>query len=136
MISSLKACLGTLSALLFLLTVGCATSPVPVTTEQIASADYGTVPVSPAYQDAIKRYMREILFDPHTAHYRFIEEPRRGYAYISGTKEPPAFGYLAQVEINAKNLMGRYMGERSYRFFIKNETMYMLDPSAKAEVVQ
>ena len=132
----MKAWLRTLPALLLLHTLGCVTPIPPVTSEQIASADYGTVPVTPTYQDAIKHYMREILFDPHTAHYRFVEEPRRGYAYISGTKEPPAFGYLVQVEIKAKNLMGRYMGEQPYRFFIKNERLYMLDKSVKAEVVQ
>ena len=136
MISPLKVCLRTLSALLLLLTLGCVTSPIPVTPEQIASADYGTVPVPPTYQHAIKDYMQGVLFDPYPAHYRFVGEPQRGYAYLSGTRKPPVFGYLVQVEIDAKNLKGRYVGEQPYRFFIKNETLYMLDTSTKAEVVQ
>lgn len=136
MISPLKACLRTVPALLLLLTLGCITSPIPVTPEQIASADYGTVPVPPAYQDAIKGYMQEILFDPRTARYRFVGEPQRGYAYLLGRRKPPVFGYLVQVEIDAKNLKGRYTGERSYRFFIKDETLYPLDTSTKTEVVQ
>jgi hypothetical protein len=41
-----------------------------------------------------------------------------------------------QVEIDAKNLKGHYTGERSYRFFIKDETLYPLDTSTKTEVVQ
>ena len=136
MISPLKACLRTVPALLLLLTLGCITSPIPVTPEQIASADYGTVPVPPAYQDAIKGYMQEILFDPRTARYRFVGEPQRGYAYLLGRRKPPVFGYLVQVEIDAKNLKGRYTGERSYRFFVKDETLYPLDTSTKTEVVQ
>src|SRR6185437_3532050 len=136
MISPVKACLRTFPALLLLLTLGCIPSPLPVTPEQIASDDYGTIPTSPTYQNAIKSYMHELLFDPYTAHYRFVGEPQRGYAYLSGKKKPPVFGYLVQVEINAKNLKGRYMGEQPYRFFIKNETIYPLDTSAKAEVVQ
>jgi len=136
MISPLKTSLRTVPALLLLLTLGCITSPIPVTPEQIASADYGTVPVPPAYQDAIKGYMQEILFDPRTARYRFVGEPQRGYAYLLGRRKPPVFGYLVQVEIDAKNLKGRYTGERSYRFFIKDETLYPLDTSTKTEVVQ
>ncbi|MGE3978878.1 MAG: hypothetical protein AB7F94_15025 [Nitrospira sp.] len=135
MISHLKACLRTVPALLLLLTLGCIT-PIPVTPEQIASADYGTVPVPPAYQDAIKGYMQEILFDPRTARYRFVGEPQRGYAYLLGRRKPPVFGYLVHVEIDAKNLKSRYTGEQPYRFFIRNETLYPLETSTKVEVVQ
>lgn len=136
MTSPLKACLRTVPALLLLLTLGCSTSPIPLTPEQIASADYGTVPVSPTYQDAIKRLMQGILLDPHTARYRFVGEPQRGYAYLSGKGKPPVFGYLVHVEINAKSMMGFYVGKQPYRFLIKNETLSMLPPSVKAEVVQ
>ena len=95
MISPLKTCLRTFPALLLLLTLGCITSPIPVTPEQIASADYGTVPVSPAYQDAIKGYMQEILFDPRTARYRFVGEPQRGYAYLLGRRKPRSWVHRA-----------------------------------------
>ncbi|MDF0674937.1 MAG: hypothetical protein P0120_11470 [Nitrospira sp.] len=136
MISPLKACLRTVPALLLLLTLGCITSPIPVTPEQIASADYGAVPVSPTYQDAIKRLMQGILLDPDAARYRFVGEPQRGYVYLSGKGKPPVFGYLVQVEINAKSMMGLYVGEQPYRFLIKNQTLYILPSSVKAEVVQ
>lgn len=126
----MKAYLRSLLALLLLLTLGCVT---PVTPEQIASADYGKVPVSPTYQHAIKRLMQPLLFDPF---FRFLGEPQKGYAYLSGRRNPPEFGYLVHVGINAKNLMGNYVGEEPYRFFIKNETVYPLSKSDKAEVVQ
>ena len=131
--SLMKASLGCLPALLLLLTLGCVT---PVTPEQIASADYGTVPVSPTYQNAIKHLIQPLLFEPYTARFRFVGEPQKGYAYLSGKRNPPLFGYLVQVGIDAKNLRGDYVGEEQYRFFIKDDILYLLSKSDKAEVVQ
>ncbi|MDK2743206.1 MAG: hypothetical protein NDI90_09840 [Nitrospira sp. BO4] len=129
----MKICPASLAALFLLCTLGCVT---PVTPEQIASADYGTVPDPQIYQNAVKDYMEGVLFDPYTARYRFVGEPQKSYVYLSGTRKPPVFGYLVQVEINAKNLWGNYMGEQPFRFFIKNEMLYPLSKSEKAEVVQ
>ncbi|QPD02479.1 MAG: hypothetical protein Nkreftii_000253 [Candidatus Nitrospira kreftii] len=129
----MKAFLRSLLALLLLFTLGCVT---PVTPEQIASADYGTVPAAPTYQKAIKHLMQPMLFDPFTARFRFLGEPQKGYAYLSGRRQPPMFGYLVHVGINAKNLRGNYVGEEPYRFFIKNHILYPLSKSDKAEVVQ
>jgi len=134
--SLVKVYFGTIPALLLFFVLGCAMLVSPLTPEQIAGADYGTVPVSSTYQQAIKDYMQGILFDPYTAHYRFLGKPQKGYAYISGTMKPPVFGYLVHVGIDAKNLRGRYVGEEPYRFFIKNEALYMLDKSVTAEIVQ
>ncbi|UVT19869.1 MAG: hypothetical protein H8K03_19130 [Nitrospira sp.] len=129
----MKICPASLAALFLLCTLGCVT---PVTPEQIASADYGTVPDPQIYQNAVKDYMEGVLFDPYTARYRFVGEPQKSYVYLSGTRKPPVFGYLVQVAINAKNLWGNYMGEQPFRFFIKNEMLYPLSKSEKAEVVQ
>jgi hypothetical protein len=128
----MNAYLYSLPAMLLLLTLGCAT---PVTTEQIASADYGTAPVSPIYQKAIKHFMQPLLFEPFSARFRFVGEPQKGYAYLLGRRNPPEFGYLVHVGINAKNLMGNYVGEEPYRFFIKNDMLYPLSNSDKVEVV-
>lgn len=122
-----------LLALLLLLTLGCVT---PVTPEQIASADYGTVPVSSLYQKAIKDLMQQLLLEPFPARFRFIGEPQKGYAYLLGRRKPPEFGYIVHVGITAKNLMGEYRGEEPHRFFIKNETLYLLNKSDKAEAVE
>ena len=128
----MKAHFRSLSALLLLFTLGCVT---PVTPEQIASADYGTVPVSPTYQHAIQHFMQPLLFDPFTARFRFVGEPQKGYAYLSGRRNPPVFGYLVHVGITAKNLMGNYVDEEPHRFFIKNDMLYPLSKSDKAELV-
>ena len=122
-----------LPALFLLLTLGCV---IPVTPEQIATADYGTVPDPPIYQNAIKHVMQPLLFEPSTAHFRFLGRPQKGYAYLLGRKNPPTFGYLVHVGITAKNVMGNYANEEPCRFFIKNNTLYFLSKSDKAEVVQ
>jgi hypothetical protein len=129
----MNVCLRGLLALLLLLVLGCVT-PVPLP-EQIASADYGTAPVSPTYQKAIKHFMQPLLFEPFSARFRFVGEPQKGYAYLSGRRNPPEFGYLVHVGINAKNLMGNYVGEEPYRFFIKNDILYPLSNLDLAEVV-
>lgn len=131
--SLMKTSLGCLPALLLLLTLGCVT---PVTPEQIASADYGTVPVSSIYQSAVKQLMQPVLFEPSTARFRFIGEPQKSYVYLSGGRKPPLFGYLVRVGITAKTLKGEYAEEAPYRFFIKNEMLYLLRRSDTAEVVE
>ena len=128
----MKVHLSSLHALFLLLLLGCVT---PVTPEQIASEDYGTVPVPSTYQSAIKHLIQPMLFEPATARFRFVGEPQKGYAYLSGRRNPPVFGYLVHVGIDAKNMMGNYVGEEPYRFFIKNDTLYLLNKSDKAEVV-
>lgn len=128
----MKASLRSLPALLLLVTLGCVT---PVTPEQIARADFGAIPDPPTYQTAIRHFMQPLLFDPFTARFRFIGEPEKGYAYLSGTRQPPVFGYLVQVGITAKNLKGNYVGEEPHRFFIKNDMLYPLSKSDKAEIV-
>lgn len=128
----MKVHLRSLHVLFLLLMLGCVT---PVTPEQVASADYGTVPVASIYQGAIKHLIQSMLFEPATARFRFAGEPQKGYAYLSDRRSPPVFGYLVHVGIDAKNMMGNYVGEEPYRFFIKNDTLYLLNKSDKAEVV-
>ena len=91
--------------LLLLLTLGCVT---PVTPEQIAGADYGTVPEASLYQKAIQDLVQQSLLEPFPARIRVIREPQKGYAYLSGRRKPPEFGYIVHVGITAKNLMGEY----------------------------
>jgi hypothetical protein len=117
--------------LLFVLLSACAT---PVSPEQIASADYGKLPSN--YQHAIIGYMQVILFDPYSAHYRVFGDPVKGYAYVSGTREPPVFGYLVTVGINAKNGRGAYVGEKPYIFLFHNDQLWTLDEYHEGIVVR
>lgn len=128
-----KTVLRNLPALLLLLTVGCAT---PLTPEQIASADYGTTPEPSVYRKAIQDLVQQLLLEPFPARFRFTEEPQKGYVYLSGRRQPPVFGYIVQVKISARNFRGEYASEEPYRFFIKNDTLYLLNKSDQAEVVQ
>jgi hypothetical protein len=106
---------------LLLLLTGCVTPP---TAEQVANADYGDPPPT-TYPKLIKEHMEGVLFDPYSARYRFIEEPQKGYAYVLGRTNPPVFGYLVFVGIDAKNLMGKYIGEKPFRFLFKDDLYWM-----------
>ena len=83
---------------------GCATMP---TRDQIANLDYG-VPISIDYEQAIKQYCSNVLFDPYSAIYEF-HSPQQYWL-----QQPPLLGgkliagYMVFVDINAKNRMGGY----------------------------
>ena len=96
-----------------------------VTLRDIESADYGQFPQN--YKEVIQDHMYTKLFDPYSAVYRFIAGPAKGYAHVRGGINPPEFGYLVAVGINAKNRMGGYTGEQLFSFLFKNDKFWMLD---------
>ena len=108
--------------------LGC---PAPLTMQ---NADYGKVPDT--YQSRIWKYMENYLDDPYSAQYRFVGDPVKGYAYLRGTTDPPEFGYLVSVGINARNRMGNYTGEQMYTFLIKNNQCWRLEDYVKREIVK
>ena len=96
--------------------VGCATMP---TQQEISNLDYGA-PLTIDYQESIKKYFNDVLFDPYSAVYEF-REPRlywyKDIPLMGGAMYP---GYLVSVKVNAKNRMGGYVGKHEYHFIFKN----------------
>ena len=98
---------------------GCATMP---TREEIAKIDYGA-PISIDYEQAIKQYCSNTLFDPYSAVYEF--SPPQQY----WVKQPPMLGgglisgYMVFVNINAKNKMGGYTGTKRWGFLFRNNSI-------------
>ena len=86
------------------------------TQQQIESADYGTYPQD--YEDIIKTYMGNVLFDPYSAIYSNWSGPSKGYSGDRFTQV--AYGYRVCVDINAKNRMGGYVGVQKHYFLIHN----------------
>jgi len=103
-----------LSIMVFIILVlsACATVPTP---KQLSEADYGSYPNN--YQEIVKAYYSQVLFDPYSAHYRWIKPPYSGYFSAFGKFE---FGYIVHVGVNAKNRMGGYVGEKQEALLIKN----------------
>lgn len=126
-----QTCIRLVLFFLLLFLTGCITPPTP---EQVATADYGEPPPA-TYQKLIKEHMEGVLFDPYSAHYKF-EEPQKGYAYVLGRSKPPVFGYLVFVGIDAKGLIGNYLGEKQFRFLFKDDLYWMLSDHMKAEIVR
>lgn len=114
------------SFVLLLPLVACNPFPPP-TPEQVAKADYGTLPEN--YQERIKAFMASRLFDPYSAVFEFKTPPQKGYYYaggqlvesLAGYKHVAEFGYFVTVEINAKNRFGGYAGAGEHLFFLRND---------------
>ncbi len=94
--------------------MGCASMNKP-TPAQITNADYGSYPDN--YKNIVENYMARMLFDPYSAVFSNWRGPAQGYIYdITGTY----FGYRVCVEVNAKNRMGGYTGNKMHLFVINN----------------
>ena len=50
----------------------------------------------------------------------------KGYAHVPNDAPKLTFGYIVDVNINAKNRMGGYTGEGEYTFLVKNNEAWML----------
>lgn len=111
-VSSFVSCI-MLFLILCLFPMGCATAP---TYQEIQNADYGSYPNN--YQEIIKSYMENLLFDPYSAVYSNWCGPSQGYSGNNFIKI--AYGYRICVEINAKNRMGGYVGKKKHYFLIHN----------------
>lgn len=102
---------------IFLLS-GCAMGPP--TSEQLATADYGS-PIS--QQDAetlAKKFLSRHLKDPNSATYEWNS------VYTGWLREAPInggslkFGYILEGMVNAKNSFGGYTGSKPFKFIFYN----------------
>jgi PDZ domain len=85
--------------------------PMP-TQQEFLSADYGSYPND--YENIIKNYMQDILKDPESARYTFLDSPKTGWNGKTG------FGYFTCAYVNSKNSYGGYSGKRLAYFMIQN----------------
>lgn len=98
-----------------LLTLFCAFATGCATTFQRPSptANFGSPPVNP--EAAVRDYFEKNLKDPESARYK-LSKPVKAYnntglAYGGGVVWT---GYLVDVEVNAKNSFGGYVGYKPY----------------------
>ena len=110
--------------LLFVLVLALGGCAGHVTKVQLSNADYGEL--SPGYKEAIQEQMQTRFYDPESARYRYVKPPVKGYAYVPNGAPKLTFGYIVDVNINAKNRMGGYTGEGEYTFLVKNNEAWML----------
>jgi hypothetical protein len=97
-----------------LVLTGCPRQP---SMEERAAADYGNYPYD--YEEIVKQHMRHSLFDPYSAQYEFLSSPTaRFLARAFGGKI--SYGYGGYVFINAKNRYGAYVGNKKFKYLIRN----------------
>lgn len=87
-----------------------------------ASANFGNPPQG--YEEAIKAHFDQVLKDPESARYRF-SRPIKAY-----TNEGLAYGgkvswvgYLVDVQVNAKNSFGGYVGFKPYMLLFSGNSV-------------
>ncbi len=111
--------IGILVALAFVL-AGCASGPTP---QDIAAADYGSVPDQSEAEATVKEFFDRYLKDPASAQYRF-GKTEKGYMISDSFDGSQLYaGYLVRVEVNAKNSYGGYTGWSRYQFIFNNGQM-------------
>lgn len=102
---------------LLLLLVSCVGSPP--TPEEMQNANFGPYPNN--YEEIIKGYYYNVLFDPYSAVFRFLPPKKVGW----GHGNDHYFGYAVCGGINAKNRFGAYVGEQLF-FVIINSGQIIL----------
>lgn len=101
-----------------IIALGSAGKPAP-TTEELQSANYGPYPSN--YEEIIKNYYSQILFDPYSAHFRFLQPKKVGWS--DGGRH--YFGYAVCGGINAKNRFGGYVGEQAFFVIINSDQVIL-----------
>jgi|SaaInl5LU_22_DNA_1037371.scaffolds.fasta_scaffold27240_2 hypothetical protein len=95
----------------------------PPTSEELASADYGSIISQTDAQKQAERFFSNMLKDPYSVQYQW------GSVYQGWMRHAPihggglVFGYILEVNVNAKNSYGGYVGFKPYRFVFYNGTI-------------
>ena len=100
-----------------ILMAGCSSTiqPIEPDTRPFDASGYGPPPEN--YENAIKQLMGQVLFDPYSAVFNFSTPPKQGW-FVGG--DPFRYGYIVCAQINAKNRMGGYSGQKTYMYFFEN----------------
>lgn len=87
------------------------------------SADYGLPPKN--YEAAIRAHFDQVLKDPESVRFRFNSPPRRAYvnAGLIYGGDVQWLGYMMDIEVNAKNSYGGYVGFKPYMVFFDGESV-------------
>lgn len=110
--------------LTFLGLTGCVAT---VTPEQMATADYGPAPKNP--QQLAEAWVKPKLLDPFSAVFDHTTLAQ-GYSNLLG--EERQFGWIQCGGVNAKNLMGGFVGRQDYFVVIRYDkvvTGYVDNPT-------
>jgi hypothetical protein len=105
---------------------GCVKRPTPQDSEGIF---WGPAPLD--YEERIKDFMSQSLFDPYSAQYE-CGKPCKAGTIVSPFNNKHDFGWLVQCRINAKNRFGGYTGKQNYGFYISLMNIVRLNQSPPA----
>ena len=95
----------------------------PPTQKELAAADYGS-PISQQDAEAqAKQFMSRYLKDPYSAQYEWSNVYQGWIRHAPVHGGGLVFGYILDVNVNAKNSFGGYTGLKPYRFVFKDRSI-------------
>nr|DAO57697.1 MAG TPA: protein of unknown function (DUF4969) [Caudoviricetes sp.] len=106
--------------------LGCAKPP---SSEEMASWDYGPYPEN--YEQIVKNYMAQSLFDPYSAQFIFDGSPSQRYLAKPFGGET-LYGWGGTVSVNAKNRFGAYVGYHTFAYIIKYGSVICLEENFRS----
>lgn len=92
----------------------------PPTKKELADANYGSAITTEEAKEKAENFLSDRLKDPNSAQYQW------GNIYQGWIRHAPIhggdllFGYILDVNVNAKNSFGGYVGFKPYRFVFYN----------------
>lgn len=117
-----------LAALLTASLAGCMLKQAPTYEEQVRAESAGLHgPYPENYEEVVKRYLNNALFDPYSVRDLQIDTPTKGFIFSRGgpfAKDLCCYGWCVTVSFNAKNRMGAYTGTQCSTYFIKDGVCY------------
>jgi len=98
-----------------------------ITQEEIASASFGSEPQREEYMAFIEDYFQEIALDPQSVILNCIDAAM-GWGRRSAF-DRPTFGWVVACNVNGRNRLGGYTGNRPYAFIFNDGQTLRLGPS-------
>jgi hypothetical protein len=108
--------------------IGCTTT---MSSEQWESANYGDRLSQSEYVSYIDRSVRGVLIDP-TSMRLSCGDARKGWA--KKLRGNPQFGWLVYCQVNAKNSLGGYTGNKHYVYLFNGEKLMVVIPNGYAKL--
>lgn len=84
-----------------------------VSRDAMLNANYGVKPSSSEATESARGYFERILIDPDSLRLSCSESTRKGWARDS-MYDAPIYGHLLRCNVNAKNRLGGYTGNKDY----------------------
>lgn len=96
-----------------------------ITQEAIDAASFGPEPLREDYMAFIRPYFQKVALDPESIILNCLDATK-GWGRRRVT-DKPTFGWLVACDVNGRNILGGYTGDRPYVFIFNGRGTSVLD---------